>query len=220
MKISTPVSLVAVAGVAAATLALGVKYSGNPVSPAPARASTHVAAPAAPPAATAAPAASLAQLSQSSGQWAYRCLYAKAPTSGPVLCTVEQRLVVQNAQKQAVQAGGVVFSRSRTAGAGLSAAYELTVQAPLLVSLVRPPTIAIDDGAPVPLTWQVCAASGCIARLATLPDAFLSNAQHGKVGHIQIGTVQGATVTINFDLTGLDTAVGTLDTWARRQSPS
>ncbi|ACI50113.1 putative invasion associated locus B (IalB) protein [Gluconacetobacter diazotrophicus PA1 5] len=225
MKLFTPVPLVAVIGGAAAALTLGVAYSGHS-GPGVAQASTHGAASAVPAstpataAPAAAPAASPAELSQSSGQWTYRCLYAQAPATGPALCTIEQHLIVQNPQKKAVQVGDVLFSRSRTAGGSLSATYQLTLQTPLMVSLVRPPTIAIDDGAPVALTWQVCTANGCIARMAPLPDAVLSSARHGKTGHIQIGTVQGGAVTINFELAGLDTAVTTLDSWAHRQSPS
>ncbi|ACI52605.1 conserved hypothetical protein [Gluconacetobacter diazotrophicus PA1 5] len=217
MKISTIKLMTIGAGCTAAAFALVEVYGGNPTFPAPAHATPHTAATA--PAAPADTTSSLAQLSQSSGPWAYRCLYGRPPAGGPVLCSAEQRLTTQDPQKKAVPVGVVAFSRERTA-TGFPTSYRVAVQMPLMVSLVRPPTIAVDDGTPVPLTWQVCSTRGCIASVPAIPDAWLVDARHGKIGHIQIGTIQGASITINFALADLDTALNTLDNWAHRQSPS
>ena len=180
------------------------------------------AAPSSPPAETGAKAApatpAMETLSQTSGPWLARCLYPHGGTSGPALCTVQQRLVAQNARKQPVVMGAVTFSRERVAGASSLGPYTLMVELPQGLALAKPATIAVDGGATIPLSWVTCMGAECIANHPALSDALVAEFVHGKIAHLRFTALRGRDITLELTLKDLDTAMTTLAGWAGRKS--
>ncbi|GCE91474.1 invasion associated locus B family protein [Komagataeibacter diospyri] len=181
--------------------------------------STNVAAaPSAPPVETGVKAApAMETLSQTSGPWLARCLYPHGGTSGPALCTVQQRLVAQNARKQPVVMGAVTFSRERAAGASSLGPYTLMVELPQGLALGKPATIAVDGGVAIPLSWMTCMGAECIANHPALSDAVLAEFGHGKTAHLRFTALHGRDITLELTLRDLDTAMATLAGWAGRK---
>ncbi|WP_408870144.1 invasion associated locus B family protein [Gluconacetobacter asukensis] len=157
------------------------------------------------------------------GDWSYRCTFpSPAPGSAPDACVLEQRLVMQNAQKQTVPLGGVILARSVSAsrdGARVAQPWRLTLMTPLGMSLQAPAQLSFDKGTAFPLPLQTCVSAGCLSGLP-LSDTQLTALRHGKVGHIVLTKLAGGTLTINFALDGADTGLRTLEGWSKPTASS
>lgn len=163
-----------------------------------------------------APIASPTTLSGSAGEWSYRCIFpSSAPNTAPTVCIVEQRLMMQDAQKQAVPLGGVILARATEdpVKAPLSARpWRLTVMTPLGLSLQHEARFAIGKSVPFTLAWQSCVSSGCLSTLDLTVDQ-IEALRHGQTGHIEVNKLAGGVLTINFALTGVDVALKTTEGW-------
>ncbi|WP_061488371.1 invasion associated locus B family protein [Acetobacter tropicalis] len=163
-----------------------------------------------------APIASPTTLSGSAGEWSYRCIFpSSAPNTAPTVCIVEQRLMMQDAQKQAVPLGGVILARATEdpVKAPLSTRpWRLTVMTPLGLSLQHEARFAIGKSAPFSLAWQSCVSSGCLSTLDLTAEQ-VDALRHGQAGHIEANKLAGGILTINFALTGVDVALKTTEGW-------
>lgn len=157
-------------------------------------------------------------LSQTSGPWLARCMYPHGGTNGPALCTIQQRLVVQNARKQPIVMGAVTFTRERVMGAPTLGPYTLMVELPQGLALGKPATIAVDGGVAIPLSWMTCMGTECIANHPALSDAMLAEFAHGKTAHLRFTGLRGRDITLDVTLKDLDTAMTALAGWAARKS--
>ncbi|MDR6182132.1 invasion associated locus B family protein [Asaia bogorensis] len=158
----------------------------------------------------ASPAASPATVSGSVGDWTYRCIYPAGSLNGaPNICSVEQRLFKQDADKKDVPIGGVILAKATPDAAKMPIAsrpWRLTLMTPLGLSLVKPSHLIADSNPPLTLVWQSCIATGCLSVLE-LNDQQVRVLRHGKEGHMQISKLLDGVLTINFALNGLDGAL-------------
>lgn len=158
-------------------------------------------------------------LSGSAGEWSYRCLFpSSAPNSAPTACIAEQRLMVQDAQKQVVPLGGVILARATEdpVKAPLTGRpWRLTLMTPLGLSLQHNVQLVVDKTAPLTLSWQSCVSAGCLSTLDLTPEQ-VATLRHAQSGHIEVNKLAGGILTINFTLNGADAALKTLEDWMTR----
>ncbi|GBR10225.1 invasion associated locus B family protein [Asaia siamensis] len=156
------------------------------------------------------PTASPATVSGSVGDWTYRCIYPAGSLNGaPNICTVEQRLSKQEADKKDVPIGGVILAKATPDTVKMPIAsrpWRLTLMTPLGLSLVKPAHLVADANAPLTLAWQSCIPTGCLSVLE-LTEQQSRALRHGKQGHMQINKLLDGVLTINFALDGLDGAL-------------
>ncbi|WP_215755220.1 invasion associated locus B family protein [Acetobacter sp. P5B1] len=172
--------------------------------------------------ASSAPTVSPVTLSGSAGEWTYRCIFpSSAPNAAPNVCLAEQRLMMQDAQKQTIPLGGVILARATDDAVKnplSSRPWRLTLMTPLGLSLQQAARLVVGKEAPLTLAWQSCVSSGCLSTL-DLTAAQVDMLQHGQTGHIEVNKLAGGVLTINFTLNGIDSALRTVDGWiARSQS--
>ncbi|WP_198024352.1 invasion associated locus B family protein [Asaia astilbis] len=160
-------------------------------------------------------------MSGSVGDWTYRCIYpAGSLQASPTICTVEQRLYKEDADKKDVAIGGVIFARATPDPVKqplFSRPWRLTLMTPLGLSLVKPARLVSDANAPLSLAWQSCVATGCLSVLE-LNEQQARVLRHGKQGHMQINKLLDGVLTINFALDGLDGALTTVEQLMTRPS--
>lgn len=151
--------------------------------------------------------------------WTYRCIFpAGSLNTPPSMCTVEQRLFREDADKKNVSIGGIVLAKAtpdpvKTPIAGRP--WRLTLMTPLGLSLSKPSRLVVDDHTPLNLAWQSCIQTGCLSVLE-LTDQQSRILRRGKQGHMQIDKLLDGVLTINFALQGLDDALTAAETLMSR----
>ncbi|MDF7673163.1 invasion associated locus B family protein [Acetobacteraceae bacterium ESL0709] len=155
--------------------------------------------------------------SGSVGNWSYRCVFkGDSLSAGPQNCLIQQELAVQQKGQRPVPLGMVVLARAPQSANQASLAdrpWHIAIVAPAGLSLQKQPQISTDQNAPVALSWESCANSGCISS-ADLTTSQAKEFHLASSGSFVASRLEGTNdLKISFSLKGLDKAMDRVQSW-------